>query len=136
MKKWWKIKSQENGWESGTLTHSNIHIKIWWHKQVPRVPSSSAYKIVREKLDDLRVKIYFLQNKGKKIIVEQGEKLGNIKSKGASWQIFDPPYVNKVSQYYACISCGLILESTKLALMDEVVGDCLKLEPIANYFFD
>jgi len=41
-----------------------------------------------------------------------------------------------MSQYYACISCGLGLETSKLALMNEVVGDHLKLEPPANDFFD
>jgi len=62
--------------------------------------------------------------------------LGNIKSKGASQQIFNPHHVNKVSQCYACISHGLELESSKLALMNEVVGDHLKLKPITNDFFD
>ena len=79
---------------------------------------------------------HFPQNKGEKTMVKRGEELGNIKSKGASQQIFDPSYVNEVSQCYACVSHRLGLESPKLALMDEVVGDCLKLEPIANDFFD
>jgi len=62
--------------------------------------------------------------------------LGNIKSKGASQQIFDPPHANEVSQCYACISYELGFEFSKLALIDEVVGECLKLESIANDFFD
>ena len=97
---------------------------------------SSAYKVVSKKIDNIYVKTHFSQDKSKKIIVEQREELGNIKSKGTSWQIFDLPHVNEVSQYYACISHKLRLESPKLALMNEVVKDHLKLEPITNDFFD
>jgi len=62
--------------------------------------------------------------------------LGDIKSKDASQRIFDPPHMNEVSQHYAYISCGLGLEFSKLALMNEVIGEHLKLEPIANDFFN
>jgi len=83
---------------------------------------SSVYKVVSEKLDNSWIKIYFSQDKGEKTIIERGEELGNIKSKGTSRQIFDPPYTNEVSQHYACISYRLRLEFSKLALMDKVVG--------------
>jgi len=69
-------------------------------------------------------------------MIERREELGNIKSKDASQQILDPFYVNKMSQCYTCISCGLGLKTSKLALMNEVVGDCLELESLANDFFD
>ena len=45
---------------------------------------SSAYKVVREKLDNSQIETHFLQNKGQKTMVEQGEELGNVKSKGTS----------------------------------------------------
>ena len=44
----------------------------------------SANKIVREELNNLRVKTCFFQYKNEKIVVEQGEKLSDIKSEGAS----------------------------------------------------
>jgi len=69
-------------------------------------------------------------------MIERGEELDNVKGKGASQQILDPPHVNEMSQCYACVSHGLRLETSKLALMNEVVGDHLKLEPLANDFFD
>jgi len=45
---------------------------------------SSAYKVVSKKIDNIYVKTHFSQDKSKKIIVEQREELGNIKSKGTS----------------------------------------------------
>ena len=136
MKKRREIKSWENRWEGRALTHTNIHIKQWWHEWVSKVLCSSIYKVVRKEIYNLQVKTHFPQNMSKMIMIEWGEELGNIKSKGTSWQILDLPHTNKMSQCYACISCGLGLEISKLALMNEVVGDHLELEPLANDFFD
>ena len=56
----------------------------------------SANKIVREELNNLQVKIHFPQNKSEKMMVEWGEKLDDVESKGISWQVFDQSYVNEV----------------------------------------
>jgi len=72
----------------------------------------------------------------KMMMIEQREELDNIKSKDASCQILDPPHANKMSQCYACISHGLGLETSKLALMNKVVRNYLELESLTNDFFN
>ena len=71
-----------------------------------------------------------------KMMIEWREELGNIKSKGASCQILDPPHANEISQCYVCISHRFRLETSKLVLINEVVRDHLELEPLTNDFFD
>ena len=44
--------------------------------------------------------------------------------------------MNEVSEHYACIKDGFELETTKLALMDEVVRSCMELKSITDNFFD
>jgi len=96
----------------------------------------STNKIIRKEFNNLQVKIYFPQDEREKAVIKWGKELGDVKHKDASWKVFDPTWVNDVYQRYACICCRLKLESSKLTLVDGVVGYCMELESIANDFFN
>ena len=70
------------------------------------------------------------------MVVEKGKELGNVKGDSAGWQISDPSSVNKMSENNTCISHGFELETAKLTVMNEIVGDHMKLESITNNLFD
>jgi len=44
--------------------------------------------------------------------------------------------VNEVSERHTCIRGGFKLETTKLALIDEVVRNCMELKSITDDFFN
>jgi len=69
-------------------------------------------------------------------MIEWWEKLSNFESKDTGWKVFYPPHMNKVDQRYTSIHSELEPETSKLALIDEVVRDYMKLEPITNDFFN
>jgi len=69
-------------------------------------------------------------------MIEREEKLGDIKSESACREVFNLSYVNKMGESDSSIQSGFKLESTKLALMNEVVRHHMELEFITNDFFD
>ena len=60
----------------------------------------------------------------------------NVKSKGTSRKVFNLPHVNEVSKCYAHIRGRFELETTKLALIDKVVRNCMELKSITDGFFN
>jgi len=78
----------------------------------------------------------FPKNKSEETIIKWGEKLRNVKDKGTCYEIFNPSCMNEMSESNAGIRSGLKLESSKLALIDEVVQHHMKLESITNDFLD
>ena len=69
-------------------------------------------------------------------MIQRWEELRNIESQDACRKVSYPPYVNKVDKCNAYVRSGFKLETTKLALMDEVVRDCVELKSITDNFFN
>ena len=69
-------------------------------------------------------------------MVKGGEELRDVEGKGASQQISDPTSINKMDKSDTCISCGFELETAKLTVMNEIIGDHMKLESITDDFFN
>jgi len=70
------------------------------------------------------------------MVVEGGEELRYVKGEGASQQISDPSSVNKMGESDTHISHGFELETTKLTVINEIIGDHVKLEFVTDDFFD
>jgi len=70
------------------------------------------------------------------VVVKEREELGNVKGESTGWQILDPFHMNKMGESDTYISCGFKLEATKLTVMNEVVRDHMKLDSIADGFFN
>jgi len=70
------------------------------------------------------------------VVVEGREKLGNVEGKSAGRQIFDPTHTNEMDEYDTHISCGFELEATKLTVVNDIVSDHMKLDSVADDFFD
>ena len=60
----------------------------------------------------------------------------NVKGKSTCCEIFNPSYTNEISEGNTSIRGRLKLESSKLALIDEVVQYHMKLEFATNDFLD
>jgi len=69
-------------------------------------------------------------------VVEGGEELRDVEGEDASQQISNPSSANKMGESDTCISCGFELETAKLTVMNEIIGDHVKLESITDDFFD
>jgi len=69
-------------------------------------------------------------------MIERGEKLGDIKCKSAYKEVFNPFHVNEMGKSDSSIWSEFKLESTKLALMNEVVRHHMELESITDEFFN
>ena len=69
-------------------------------------------------------------------MVEEREELGNVKGKSAGQQILDLSHINKMGENNTYISCGFKLEAAKLTMINEVVRDHMKLDSIADGFFN
>ena len=98
--------------------------------------SLSINKIIGEKFDNLWLKPRFPKNESKETMIEWGEKLRNVKGKSTCCEIFNPFYTNEISKGNTNIKGGLKLESSKLALIDEVVQYHMKLEFVTNNFLN
>ena len=70
------------------------------------------------------------------MVVEGEEELGNVKGDGAGQQISNPSSANKIGESNICISREFKLETTKLIVVNEIVGDHMKLKSITDDFFD
>ena len=70
------------------------------------------------------------------MMIKIEEKLEDIKSESACKEVFNPSYANEMDKSDSSIQSGFKLESTKLALMNEVVRHHMELEFIADDFFN
>ena len=69
-------------------------------------------------------------------MIEREEKLGDIESESACREVFNLSHMNEIGKSDSCIQSRFKLESTKLALINEVVRHHIELESITNDFFD
>jgi len=70
------------------------------------------------------------------MVVEGREKLGNVKGKSAGRQILDLIHTNKMGECNTHISCGFELETTKLTVVNDIISNHMKLDSVADDFFD
>jgi len=61
------------------------------------------------------------------VVIKRREELGNVEGKSTDQQILDPSSMNKVSESNIYISHGFELETTKLTVVSEIIGDHMKL---------
>jgi len=69
-------------------------------------------------------------------MIERGEKLEDIESESVCREVFNSSYANKMGESDSSIQSRFKLESTKLALINEVVRHHMELESITDDFFD
>ena len=69
-------------------------------------------------------------------MIERGKKLGDIKSKSVCREVFHLSHMNEIGKSDSSIWSEFKLESTKLALMNEVVRHHMELKSITNDFFN
>ena len=69
-------------------------------------------------------------------MIQRWEELRNIESQGACRKVSYLSHMNKVGKCNVCVRSGFELETTKLALMNKVVRDCVELKSITNNFFN
>ena len=69
-------------------------------------------------------------------MVQRWEELRNIESQDAYRNISNLSHTNEVDECNAHIRSGFELETTKLALLNEVVRDHVELKSITDNFFD
>jgi len=61
------------------------------------------------------------------MVIKRKEELGNVEGKSTGWQILDPSSINKMSESDTHISYRFKLETTKLTVVNEIIGDHMKL---------
>ena len=69
-------------------------------------------------------------------MIQRQEELRNIKSQDTCRKVSYPPHANEVGKHNVHIRSRFELETTKLALMNEVVRDHVELKSITDNFFD
>jgi len=69
-------------------------------------------------------------------MIKRGEKLGDIKSESACKEVFNPSHANEMGKSDSSIQSRFKLESTKLALINEVVRHHMEFEFITDDFFN
>ena len=62
--------------------------------------------------------------------------MGNVKGKSTGQQILDPSSTNKMSESDTHISHRFELKTAKLTVVNEIIGDYMKLYSIADGFFN
>lgn len=78
------------------MTNSNVYIKIWWDKNIPKVIHFSTNEITQKELNNLLVESHLSQDEREKTIVKRRKELGYVECKDASWKILDPTQANDV----------------------------------------
>jgi len=69
-------------------------------------------------------------------VVEEGKELSNIKGKNTHVVLFEPSHPDKMSEVYAHIYCGSLVNTPKLMRVKEVISWQVELKSIANSFFN
>ena len=82
------------------------------------------------------MKASFIKNKGEESMIKRWEKLCYVKSQCACLDILDPTWLNNISEKHTCIRSRMLLKSTELMRINEVVGNSMELYSFPDNFFN
>jgi len=73
------------------LAYSNIYSKSGGREVIPQVIGFSTNEVVCEEVDNSDIEFYLLKDANEEAMIEKGEELSDVKYKGASSVVLDPP---------------------------------------------
>ena len=82
------------------------------------------------------IKFCLVQDKGKKLVIQGGKELSNVKCQSTHGKVFNPLWSKHVSKCNPCIYGKSLFETSKLTRMNKAVGNHIGLKTFSNHYFE